>query len=571
MPLIEAFGLDHAFNLTQEALKDKNITALLEAYFLGSDRMVSPVSEAFLVTIYALMSLSAIVTNGCILKVILRTTKLYIPTYLLLVNLMIADLALAIVTMPFTLVMFIKKSWPFGWLFCKIIPMTQGVAVIATSLTIAMIAADRCFRITSMTPPMSTNSGPRGGNFSKPKLFIEIGLIWVISIIIAFPQALYQEQVEIGIPNLYSYYKCVEKWPTHSRAIYSLSVLFFQLIIPSACLLISFFRIRMCLKNRLSNVSEALASINCTNNSTSGTIRNGIRGSGDASVGDTIGGGGSGGFITRNSSSHSKKSFYLKKEDFNELNDSNGTYEHIIIDVGKISHVNHHHNHHHHHTHHHQQQQQQQNHVNSYKITEINVSPANSWIINEKCNEMNINDNLTNGCIEKLNDEDEFKVNTAQSTSSNSSPTSHQSLPTGNPFKFKVMNLNLNNLENESSSKSFKINNNGQGSPMTDSHADRIIREIYRNRRVTNTLLCVTGAFAFCWIPWNLVNSYLDFSPAPAMIPTDMMYSLLACCHVIAMTSATINALLYGYTNSNIRRELRRLRSRSPIRSPGSD
>ena len=545
MPLIEAFGFDHTFNLTQDALNDKNITAILEAYFLGSDHLFSPLTEAILITIYLSMSLTAIITNTLILKVILRTTKLYIPTYLLLVNLMIADLALAMVTMPFTLIMFVRKSWPFGWLFCKIIPMTQGVAVIATSLTIAMIAADRCFRITSMTPFASTTV--QRSSFSKPKLFIEIGLIWIISIIIAFPQALYQEQVEIGIPNLYSYYKCVEKWPPHSRAIYSLSALLFQLIIPSACLLISFFRIRMCLKNRLSSVSGTLSSINCTNNSTSGTLKH-VRGSGDASIGES-----NPAFITRNSSNQSKKSFYLRKDNMNELNDSAGKYEHIIIDVGKISDV-----------------------TNSFKITELNVTPGNSWILNEKCNDMNIKDNLSNGCIEKLENIEKLQGDTGrneykkESTSSNSSPTSQKSLSNGNPFKFKIMNLNLNSIETESTSKGIKINNNGHGSPMTDSQADRIIREIYRNRRVTNTLLCVTGAFAFCWIPWNLVNSYLDFSTSP-MIPADMIYSLLACCHVIAMTSATINALLYGYTNSNIRRELRRLRSPSPIRSPGSD
>lgn len=531
MPIIEAFGLD-TFNLTHEALNDKNITAILQDYFLGSDRMTSPVTEAILIIIYLVMSVSAIITNTLILKVILRTTKLYVPTYLLLVNLMVADLALAVVTMPFTLIIFIRKSWPFGWVFCKIIPMTQGVAVIATSLTIAMIAADRCFRITSMTPIASHTI--QRYSFSKPKLFFEIGLIWVISIIIALPQALYQEQAEIGIPNLYSYYKCVEKWPPHSRAIYSLSVLFFQLIIPSACLLISFFRIRIYLKSRLSSLSEVLASINCTNNSTSGTIRH-VRGSGDASVADAIGT-----FITRNSSSQSKKSFYSRKNDITDYNDSNGTYEHIVIDVGKITNVNN---------------------SSPIKINQLNVSPDNSWILKENSCEMNINN-----CNEKLNGE-EYKT---QSQSSNSTPSSHQSLSNSKPFNFKVMNLNLSNLDHESSSKSFKITNIGQGSPITDCQADRIIREIYRNRRVTNTLLIVTGAYAFCWIPWNLVNSYLDFFPTP-MIPADMIYSLLACCHVIAMTSATINALLYGYTNSNIRRELRRLRSRSPIRSPGSD
>ena len=88
----------------------------------------------------------------------------------------------------------------------------------------------------------------------------------------------------------------------------------------------------------------------------------------------------------------------------------------------------------------------------------------------------------------------------------------------------------------------------------------RILREMERNRCVTNTLASVSVCFVGCWFPWNAVNILIDLRPD--LLPGHVTYALMATCHIVAMLSALLNPLLYGYSNTNIRRELR-LRSAS--------
>lgn len=376
------------FNLTELALNDSRVKKVLQE-FLGSDHLTSKKMEAVLVTIYSLISLTALVANSVIVTVIIRTKRLCVPTHLLLLNLMIADLLLSTVCMPFTLISFIRKSWPFGWICCKIIPLIQGTAVFASSITIAVIAADRWYRITSGVP-VNNNNNFSLALFSRKKLFFEVALIWLASVCCALPMAIFQVEVEIGFPGIVSYPKCIEKWPNHSFGFYSLTVLVIQLIIPMTCLLVSFFKIRNHLQHNL-----------------------------DKMLPDGL------------SLQHRMLAITLRRGSSNEST-----------------------------------------------LTTLEVRSKS---------------------FEELGQEENRRT--------------------------------------------------------------RILREIERNRKVTNILLSVSASFIFCWMPWNAINILMDFEGS--LIPADVAYALLATCHIIAMLSAVANPLLYGYTNTNIRRELR-FRTSSP-------
>ena len=81
-------------------------------------------------------------------------------------------------------------------------------------------------------------------------------------------------------------------------------------------------------------------------------------------------------------------------------------------------------------------------------------------------------------------------------------------------------------------------------------------KELHRNNRITIFLLTVTIIFGISWLPWNLFNVYVDFYPDINMTARDL-YLLLAVCHLIAMSSATTNAIFYGFLHTGIRKELR--------------
>jgi hypothetical protein len=130
-------------------------------------------------------------------------------------------------------------------------------------------------------------------------------------------------------------------------------------------------------------------------------------------------------------------------------------------------------------------------------------------------------------------------------------------------------------LQTTSSSSNIQIqqqNNNNLGtsaSTTTDGNVlrsriavDQHKRNVERNQSVTRTLLAVSVSFTVCWLPLYILNAIIDLNFLSAgsegVIRVDIktIYLLSAACHAIAMTSAPLNALLYGWYNPSINREL---------------
>ncbi|XP_044304162.1 neuropeptide Y receptor type 4-2-like [Varanus komodoensis] len=87
-------------------------------------------------------------------------------------------------------------------------------------------------------------------------------------------------------------------------------------------------------------------------------------------------------------------------------------------------------------------------------------------------------------------------------------------------------------------------------------------------RRVNTLLASMVGAFAACWLPLHVFNSIDDWSYR--VVPSclhDLVFSL---CHLAAMASACINPVIYGFLNSNFKKEVKGLALRCRRRrSPG--
>ncbi|XP_067136649.1 neuropeptide F receptor-like [Centruroides vittatus] len=87
--------------------------------------------------------------------------------------------------------------------------------------------------------------------------------------------------------------------------------------------------------------------------------------------------------------------------------------------------------------------------------------------------------------------------------------------------------------------------------------SERLNKELSRNRRATMILSTIAIVFTISWLPWNVLNLVADFHPS-SMSPRNL-YVAFAACHLIAMTSAVTNPILYGWLNTNIRQELIRM------------
>lgn len=101
-------------------------------------------------------------------------------------------------------------------------------------------------------------------------------------------------------------------------------------------------------------------------------------------------------------------------------------------------------------------------------------------------------------------------------------------------------------------------------------------RERGRRMQRTNSLL-ISIAVIYCisWLPLNLFNLFADLSDEPVM---DHQWLLIfyAVCHMMGMSSACSNPLLYGWLNDNFKKEFREIlacgrivRAGRSMRSPG--
>ena len=58
----------------------------------------------------------------------------------MIANLAVADLSVALLCIPFTLIFFELKTWPFGYAMCKIIPFVQSISIMGSVGTLTFIS-----------------------------------------------------------------------------------------------------------------------------------------------------------------------------------------------------------------------------------------------------------------------------------------------------------------------------------------------------------------------------------------------------------------------------------------------
>ena len=84
-------------------------------------------------------------------------------------------------------------------------------------------------------------------------------------------------------------------------------------------------------------------------------------------------------------------------------------------------------------------------------------------------------------------------------------------------------------------------------------------KELQRNQKITFILVSCIVIFAISWLPLNVFNLYFDFNHDARDISVPKVYLIYSICHILAMSSAITNGLLYGLLNTNIQKELIKL------------
>ncbi|XP_069141049.1 neuropeptide Y receptor type 6-like [Argopecten irradians] len=94
-----------------------------------------------------------------------------------------------------------------------------------------------------------------------------------------------------------------------------------------------------------------------------------------------------------------------------------------------------------------------------------------------------------------------------------------------------------------------------ESKPSYSRELHRSRRNLLRQRKNIILLTSITVVFALTWLPLTLINLLADINYE---LFTGINWNwLIAICHILAMSSVCINPIIYGWFNSNYRREIK--------------
>ena len=83
------------------------------------------------------------------------------------------------------------------------------------------------------------------------------------------------------------------------------------------------------------------------------------------------------------------------------------------------------------------------------------------------------------------------------------------------------------------------------------------MKEAKRHRKNSTLLMAIAIMFALCWFPLTLLNLLADMNYFIFMYKNFLLAFAVA--HLVAMISACLNPIVYGWFNVNFRREFSRI------------
>ncbi|XP_006639127.1 endothelin receptor type B-like [Lepisosteus oculatus] len=123
-----------------------------------------------------------IIGNSTLLRIIYKNKCMRNGPNILIASLALGDLLHIVIDIPINVYKLLAEDWPFGVGMCKLVPFIQKTSVGITVLSLCALSIDRYRAVASWN---------RIKGIGVPKwTAIEITLIWVLSVILAVPEAI---------------------------------------------------------------------------------------------------------------------------------------------------------------------------------------------------------------------------------------------------------------------------------------------------------------------------------------------------------------------------------------------
>ena len=89
---------------------------------------------------------------------------------------------------------------------------------------------------------------------------------------------------------------------------------------------------------------------------------------------------------------------------------------------------------------------------------------------------------------------------------------------------------------------------------LNNQNEDKLRRENSRCKRRNKHMAIISLVYLVSWLPLSIVSIVLDAIPDKIGANTANISMLFMCCHLIGMSSASANPVIYGYTNNGVRK-----------------
>lgn len=123
-----------------------------------------------------------IIGNSTLLRIIYKNKCMRNGPNILIASLALGDLLHIVIDIPINVYKLLAEDWPFGVEMCKLVPFIQKASVGITVLSLCALSIDRYRAVASWS---------RIKGIGVPKwTAVEIVLIWVVSVVLAVPEAI---------------------------------------------------------------------------------------------------------------------------------------------------------------------------------------------------------------------------------------------------------------------------------------------------------------------------------------------------------------------------------------------
>ncbi|XP_077866442.1 substance-P receptor-like [Saccoglossus kowalevskii] len=203
------------------------------SYYDYQDLAMSEDWQTVLTTAFTITVVLSITGNALVIVVLLFGKSVSGDLDIFIVNLAVADLTMAVFSMPFTFTTLMYGHWIFGGAMCPTMLFVQQVSVCVSIYTLTAIGIDRYFAVMY----------PLKIRWTKNRNRLVILAVWIVSAVLSIvPPVVGHTKAEYWDGD--TIFLCAEWWPNEtSSAVYELFVMCITYFLPLVLLAYTYINI----------------------------------------------------------------------------------------------------------------------------------------------------------------------------------------------------------------------------------------------------------------------------------------------------------------------------------------